>query len=62
VDRFNASGSRLLAAPRSMFAHGERLAHGGEVRTCLKRQMASNSLSDTGSPPGISIYTAGNIL
>ena len=31
MDRFNASGSRPLAAPRSMFAHGEQLAHGGEV-------------------------------
>jgi hypothetical protein len=62
VDCFNVSGSRLLAAPWSMFAHGEQLAHGGEVRPCRKRQMASNSLSDTGSPPGISIYTAGSIL
>jgi hypothetical protein len=62
VDCFNVSGSRLLAVTWSMFAHGEQLAHGGEVRPCRKRQMASNSLSDTGSPPGISIYTAGNIL
>jgi len=62
VDCLNVSGSRLLAVTWSMFAHGEQLAHGGEVRPCRKRQMASNSLSDTGSPPGISIYTAGNIL